>query len=101
MTNLKLFMMPRDGVTTQLVPNPPWKWLSDNNQKVYFHPDEEGHAFVGDMLFNNYNIKFIPFNDRTPIFYGENVFFLVHREPEGLWIDSHRWAEPAKGTRVR
>lgn len=100
---LKLFMMYSYGVTMQLVSNPNWEWMSkSSNPTIYFHPDEEGHAFVGDKLLKNYNIKFLPFNDPVELPDDTTVFFLVRHEPEGMCDlkNNTRWAFPAKGTRV-
>lgn len=100
MSNLKLFMMFGTGVSTQLINNPRWNVMSDTKVTVYFHPEDSVHEFVGELFLKGYAINFIPFNDLTLLPVNKTVFFLVRKEPEGLWIDGKRWAEPAKGTRV-
>lgn len=98
---LKLYMMFEGGVSTQEVFNPHWGLMSRNKATVYFRPDEETHAYIGELFLKGYAINFTPFNGITQIPDNKTVFFLVHHKPEGLWIDGKRWAEPAKGTRVR
>ena len=103
MTNLKLFMMFEGGVSTQLIANPRWQYMSDTKVTVYFHPEESVHELVGELFLKNYTINFIPFNDPVRLPERESVFFLVRVEPEGNWDRQNncRWAYPAKGTRVR
>lgn len=108
--NLKLFMMYEGGVSTQLIAtgknthliaSPRWEFMSGKGDIVYFHPEESVHEFIGELFLKGYAINFIPFNDMTLLPERKTIFFLVRQEPEGLWIDGQRWAEPAKGTRVR
>lgn len=99
--NLKVFMMYEGGVSTQLLSHPNWLLMSEKRDIVYFHPEESVHEFIGELFLKGYAINFIPFNDMTLLPERKTIFFLVRKEPEGLWIDGQRWAEPAKGTRVR
>lgn len=99
--NVKLYMMFEGGVSTQEIFNPKWQMLSDHKRTVYFRPDEETHAYIGELFLKGYAINFIPFNDITLLPDNKTIFFLVRHRPEGFWVDGKRWAEPAKGTRVR
>lgn len=94
-------MMFDGGVSTQLIANLNWELMSINRDTVYFHPEESVHELVGELFLKNYAINFHPFNDTTQLPNNKTVFFLVRKEPDGLWIDGKRYAEPAKGTRVR
>lgn len=99
--NLKLYMMFEDGAVTQDVFKPHWGLMSQYKATVYFRPDEETHAYIGELFLKGYAINFIPFNDITPIPGNKTVFFLVRHKPEAFWVDGKRYAEPAKGIRVR
>lgn len=98
MSNLKLFQMYAGSVIPILMPSPSWKRLSIMNATVYFHPEPATHEFVGELFLKNYTINFIPFTDKVEIPERKLVFFLVRKEPVGVWdaMSNTRWAYPAK-----
>ena len=102
MSNLKLFQMYTGCVTANVIPTPGWERLGLLNATIYFHPEPATHGFVGELFLKNYNINFIPFTAKVLIPRDKTVYFLVRREPTGLWDrrDNTRWAIPAKGTKA-